>query len=46
MSLSDLASIGSFLSGVAVVVSFAFPALQMAGQRRRRVTPQARVSLP
>ncbi len=29
MSLSDLASIGSFLSGVAVVVSFAFLALQM-----------------
>ncbi|HVN02065.1 MAG TPA: hypothetical protein VMT68_17830 [Caulobacteraceae bacterium] len=29
MSLSDLASIGSFVSGVAVVVSFAFLALQM-----------------
>jgi len=29
MSLSDLASIGSFLSGAAVVVSFAFLALQM-----------------
>ena len=29
MSLSDLASIGSFVSGAAVVVSFAFLALQM-----------------
>jgi hypothetical protein len=30
MSLSDLAALGSFVSGVAVVVSFIFMALQNA----------------
>jgi hypothetical protein len=41
MSLSDLAAIGSFVSGVAVVVSFVFLALQIRqGNRNQRALMQ------
>ena len=44
MSLSDLAAVGSFLSGIAVVFSFAFLALQMrqANLNQRSLMQQGR----
>lgn len=46
MSLSDLASIGSFSSGIAVVFSFVFLALQMrqANKNQRALMQQGRVA--
>jgi len=44
MSLSDLAALGSFVSGVAVVVSFIFMALQMrqSNQNQKSLMQQGR----
>jgi len=44
MALSDLAAIGSFVSGIAVVISFIFLALQVrqANQNQRSLIQQAR----
>lgn len=44
MSLADLAAIGSFVSGIAVVISFIFLALQVrqANQNQRSLIQQAR----
>ena len=44
MSLSDLAAIGSFVSGIAVVISFIFLALQVrqANRNQRSIIQQAR----
>jgi hypothetical protein len=46
MSLSDLAAIGSFVSGIAVVISFIFLALQVrqANRNQRSLIQQARSS--
>jgi hypothetical protein len=46
MSLSDLASLGSFVSGVAVVVSFVFLALQIrqANRNQRSAIQQGRAN--
>jgi hypothetical protein len=46
MSLSDLAAIGSFVSGIAVVFSFIFLALQVrqANRNQRSIIQQARTS--
>lgn len=46
MSLAELAEIGSFLSGVAVVISFTFLALQVrqSNQNQRSLIQQARTS--